>query len=62
VEAHLVLFAAARDTEAPFDDEGGESVALNLGKDDEDVGEAAVRDPELLAGDPEAAVRLSSGA
>ena len=32
-----------------LDDEGGEVLAVHLGEDDEDVGEAAVGDPHLLA-------------
>ena len=59
MQAHLVLFLAARDAaERPLDDERGELLAVDLGKDDEDVGEAAVGDPHLLAVQHEAAVRL----
>ena len=60
VQAHLVLFLAARHAaERALDDEGGEVLAVDLGEDDEDVGEAAVGDPHLLAVQDEAAVGLS---
>jgi hypothetical protein len=45
VKAHLVFLAPARDAEMPFDDEGGEGFAIDLGKDHEHVRKAAVRDP-----------------
>ena len=57
-----MLFASAGDAEGPLDEESGEGVAIDFGEDHEHVGEPAVGDPHLLAGDPEAAVRLSSGA
>ena len=54
-----MLFLAGADArEAALDDEGGELLAVDLGEDDEDVGEAAVGDPHLLAVQDEAAVRL----
>ena len=57
-----MLFLAARDAgKRALDDEGGEVLAVDLGEDDEDVGEAAVGDPHLLAVQHEAAVRLSRG-
>ncbi len=57
VQAHLVLFVAGADSLEPaLDDEGGEVLAVDLRKDDEDVGEAAVGDPHLLAGQREPAV------
>ena len=40
----------------PFDEEGGEVLAVDLGEDDEEVGEAAVGDALLLAVKAEAAV------
>ena len=59
VQAHLVLFLAARHARpGALDDERGELLAVDLRKDDEDVGKAAVGDPHLLAGEDEAAVRL----
>ena len=42
--------------EAALDDEGGEVLAVDLGKYDEDVGEAAVGNPHLLACEREPAV------
>jgi hypothetical protein len=52
-----VLFLADRDAgEAAFDDERRERLAVDLGEDDVDVGEAGVGDPHLLAGQREAAV------
>ena len=57
VQPHLVLFVArAHARESALDDEGGEVLAVDLGEHDEDVGEAAVGDPHLLAGQREAAV------
>ena len=54
-----MLFLAARHAGPfAFDDEGGEVFAVNLGKDHEDVGEAAVGDPHLLARHDEAAIGL----
>ncbi len=38
-----------------------ELVAVHLGEDDEDVGEAAIRDPHLFAVHHEAAVGLRDG-
>ena len=62
VQAHLVLFlAGAEAAERALDDEGGELLAVDLGEDDEDVGEAAVGDPHLLARERPAAVRLFRG-
>ena len=62
VQAELVLFLAARHAgPLAFDDEGGEVLAVDLGEHDEDVGEAAVGDPHLLAGEHEAAVGLLHG-
>ena len=59
VQAHLVLFLAARHAgERALDDERGEVLAVDLREDDEDVGEAAVGDPHLLAVEDEAAVGL----
>jgi hypothetical protein len=58
-----VLLLAVRDAgERPFDDEGGEVLAVDLGEDDVEVGEAAVGDPGLLAVQDEAAVGLPRGA
>jgi hypothetical protein len=60
VQAHLVLFlAAAHAGERPLDDEGGEVGVVHLGEHDEEVGEAAVGDPHLLAAQEEAAVGLA---
>ena len=57
VQPHLVLFLADRDAgEGALDDERGERLAVDLGEDDEQVGEAAVGDPHLLAVEREAAV------
>ena len=62
VQPHLVLFLArAEAAERALDDERGELLAVDLGEDDEDVGEAAVRDPHLLARERPAAVRLLRG-
>ena len=59
MQAHLVLFLAARHAaERALDDERGELLAVDLGEDDEQVGEAAVGDPHLLAVQHEAAVGL----
>ena len=59
MEAELVFFLAARHARPlALDDEGGEVLAIDLGKDDEDVGEAAVGDPHLLARHDEAAIGL----
>ncbi len=59
VQPHLVLFLAVRDAvERAFDDERAEELAVDLGKDDIDVGESAVGDPGLLAVEHEAAVWL----
>ena len=59
VQAHLVLLlAAAHAGPGALDDEGGEVLAVDLGEDDEEVGEAAVGDPHLLARQHEAAVGL----
>ena len=64
VEAHLVLFVAAGDTpDARSTMNAVKSrVAVDLGEDDEEIGEAAVRDPHLLAVQHEAAVALTGGA
>ena len=63
VQPHLVLFLADRHAgEAALDDERGERLAVDLGEDDEDVGEAGVGDPHLLAGQREAAVGEPGGA
>ena len=62
VEPHLVLLFAVRDTgKGALDDEGAEEFAIDLGKNDIDVGESAVGDPGFLAIEHEAAVRLSRG-
>src|SRR5206468_5660274 len=65
VQAHLVLFlAVAHSGKRAFDEKCGESVLAvggNLGKDDEEIGESAVRDPHLLAADREASIGLASG-
>ena len=62
VQAHLVFFLAGADArKRAFDDEGGEEGAVNLGEHDEEVGKAAARDPEFLAGQRPAAVRQSRG-
>jgi hypothetical protein len=59
VQAHLVLFLARADAgKRAFDDERGEVLAVDLGKDDDDVGKAAVGDPHLLAVEHPRAVRL----
>ena len=43
VQAHLVLFLAGADAgKRALDDERGELLAVDLGEDDEQVGEAAV--------------------
>ena len=61
-QPELVLFLAGRDAgEGALDDESREVLAIDLGKHDEDVGEAAVGDPHLLAVQHEAAVRLLPG-
>ena len=63
VQPHLVLFVAgAHAWESALDDEGGEVLAVDFREHDEDVGEAAVGDPHLLAGQREAAVRQLRGA
>src|SRR5215204_4358901 len=49
LDAHLVLFGARSQSRLPFDDERAEFIAINFGENDEDVGEAAVGDPHLLA-------------
>ena len=50
VQAHLVLFLAGADAgKRALDDERGELLAVDLREDDEQVGEAAVGDPHLLA-------------
>jgi hypothetical protein len=49
LDTHLVLFSAGRQARLSLDDEGAELVAVDLRKHDEDVGEAAVGDPHLLA-------------
>ena len=60
VKTKFVLLLAGRYTgPATFDDEGGELLAINFRKDDEEVGKATVGDPHLLAGEHEAAVRLT---
>src|SRR5207245_10655184 len=61
VQTHLVLFLAALHAERALDEERGELLAVDLRKDDEQIGEAAVGDPHLLAVDHEAAVRLAHG-
>ena len=59
VQAHLVLLVAgAHPREAPFDQKGGELLAVHLGEDDEEIGESPVRDPHLLPAQHEAAVVL----
>ena len=70
VQAHLVLFLAGTDAgERALDQKSGElsgrevCAGLNdLGEHHEQIGEAAVRDPHLLAGQQEAAVWLRHGA
>ena len=63
VQPHLVFFLAVADArEATFHQEGSEPVGTlpdHFRKDDEEVGEAAVRDPHLFAADCEAPVCLS---
>ena len=50
VQAHLVLFLPAPDArKRPFDDERREQLAVHFREHDEEVGEAAVGDPHLLA-------------
>ena len=49
VEPELPFVGAALHAHAAFDDEGGELLAVDLGEDREEVGEAAVGDPGLLA-------------
>ncbi len=59
VQSELVLFLAARHARPlAFDDERGEMLAVDLGEHDVDVGETAVGDPHLFAGDDVAAVSL----
>ena len=59
MQPHLVFFLAVADAgKAAFDEEGGELLAVDLGEDDEEVGEAAVGDPHLLAAEREAAVGM----
>src|SRR6476469_6350312 len=48
-DAHLVFFRAGLAAVLSLNDEGGELVAVDFGKDDIDVREAAVRDEHLLA-------------
>ena len=62
VEPELVLVGAADHAHAALDDEGGEVLAVDLGEHGEDVGEAAVGDPQLLAAEAvELAVRRQRG-
>ena len=62
MQPHLVLFLPGGHAgKLALDDEGGEVLAVHLGEHDEDVGEAAVGDPHLLAVEHEAAVRLARG-
>ena len=49
VEAELVLVAAADHAHAALDEERGELLAVDLREDGEQIGEAAVGDPHLLA-------------
>ena len=49
VEPELDFVAAAHDAHAALDEERGELVAVDLREDGEQIGEAAVRDPHLLA-------------
>ena len=49
VEAELLFVRAAHHAHAALDDERGELLAVDLGEDGEQVGEAAVGDPRLLA-------------
>src|SRR5439155_3127647 len=59
VQSELVLFLPVADArERTLDDEGGEVFAVYFREDDEEVREAAVGDPHLLAGQHEAAVWL----
>ena len=44
-----MFFRAGGETGLALNDEGAEFVAINFGKDDKDVREAAVGDPHLLA-------------
>ena len=63
VQAHLVLLAAgAHPGVAPFHEKGGELLAVDLGEDDEEIGESPVGDPHLFAGQHEAAVVLPARA
>src|SRR5947209_7855927 len=59
MEAHLVFFFAALHAEPPLDEERRELIAVHLGEDDEEIGEAAVGDPHLLAVEDEGAVGLA---
>ncbi len=60
VEPELVLLLPRTDAgKAPLDEERREELRVHLGKDDEEVGEAAVGDPHLLAAEDEAAVSLA---
>ena len=50
LDAQLLLLRAQADAGGPFlDDEGGEVLAVDLGEDDVEVGEARVGQPHLLA-------------
>ena len=44
----LPFVGTAHHAHAAFDDEGGELLAVDLGEDGEEVGEAAIGDPRLL--------------
>ena len=62
VKAHLVFFLTTRDAgESTLDQEGRELLAVDLREDHEEIGEAAVRDPHLLAADRPGTVRQSGG-
>jgi len=62
VQAELVLFlAVAHPGKRALDDERGELLAVDFGKDDEQIGETAVGDPHLLAGQPPRSVGLPHG-
>src|SRR5215471_1687672 len=52
MQSHLVLFRGGGESrKAALNDKSGELVAVDFGKDDEDVCKAAVSDPHLLAGE-----------
>ena len=59
MQPHLVLFVArAHAGKRSFDDERGEMLAVHFRENYEEIGEAAIADPHLLAGQQVAAVAL----